>query len=113
MPIENLYEFPDLFEVDFRPGAHKSGLKSLVDFKENQVMARLIGMSRVPIKTWSSVQYGPGENDHIEFNSVLLYANHSCLPNSIIDETISPGSILQQSGNRQRHLTAGAKKRIA
>ncbi|ELU41080.1 SET domain-containing protein [Rhizoctonia solani AG-1 IA] len=48
-------------------------------------MSRLTGMSRTPTKTWTSVQCGPGPDDHLELNSVLVYANHSCLPNVIVD----------------------------
>ncbi|CCO29989.1 hypothetical protein RSOLAG1IB_06370 [Rhizoctonia solani AG-1 IB] len=85
MSIDHLYQFPDLLEVDIHPGSFNSGLKSLTTFKKDQVVAFLTGMSRVQAKSWSTVQCGPGPNDHLELNSVLVYANHSCSPNVIVD----------------------------
>ncbi|EUC59539.1 galactose-proton symport protein, putative [Rhizoctonia solani AG-3 Rhs1AP] len=85
MTIDHLHQFPELFEVDIQPGSFNSSLRSLVAFKEGQLMAHLIGMTKVPTKTWTSVQCGLGQSDHLELNSTLVYANHSCSPNAIVD----------------------------
>ncbi|KAB5590701.1 galactose-proton symport protein [Ceratobasidium theobromae] len=54
-------------------------------FTAGEVVSPLTGMSKVPKKTWTSVQWGPGDDDHLELNSVLVYSNHSCSPNVAVD----------------------------
>lgn len=46
-------------------------------------------MCRGP-KAYSTVQVGPGQEDHIELNSSLLYTNHSCRPN-VAFQVLTPG----------------------
>lgn len=43
-------------------------------FTAGEVVSPLTGMSKVPKKTWTSVQWGPGDDDHLELNSVLVYS---------------------------------------
>ncbi|KAG9035579.1 hypothetical protein FS842_003677 [Serendipita sp. 407] len=75
---------PGVFRVERRPGAFNSELLSSKAFKEGEVIARLEGLTKGP-KAYSSVQCGTGEEDHVELNSDLLYMNHSCEPNVIVD----------------------------
>ncbi|KAI0031286.1 hypothetical protein K488DRAFT_52426 [Vararia minispora EC-137] len=75
---------PKLFYVNFKPGEFNSGLVARKGFATNELITRIEGTTRGP-KAYSSVQCGPGEDDHIELNSDLLYANHSCDPNIAFD----------------------------
>ncbi|KAJ3550340.1 hypothetical protein NMY22_g543 [Coprinellus aureogranulatus] len=71
-------------EVKFVPGDFSSGLVATRPFKAGELVARLDGLTRGP-KRYTSVQCGPGEDDHIELNSDLVYVNHSCDPNVAFD----------------------------
>ncbi|KAF9564273.1 hypothetical protein CPC08DRAFT_705451 [Agrocybe pediades] len=75
---------PGSFVVEFAPGDFQSSLKSLKAFKAGQNIAAIEGTTKGP-KAYTSVQCGPGEEDHIELNSDLVYINHSCEPNVAFD----------------------------
>ncbi|CAE6373935.1 unnamed protein product [Rhizoctonia solani] len=79
-----LLQYPELVKVDLRPGAFNSGLLAVRSFKAGQIITRLTGTTRTK-KSWSSVQSGVEPEDHIELNSVLVYVNHSCSPNTAFD----------------------------
>ncbi|CAE6529149.1 unnamed protein product [Rhizoctonia solani] len=85
LPRETLLEYPDLCVVDSKPGFFMSSLKSLVSFEPGQLITHLTGWTKVPEKTWSTVQCGVGTEDHIELNSVFVFMNHSCAPTAIFD----------------------------
>ncbi|RDB23552.1 hypothetical protein Hypma_009024 [Hypsizygus marmoreus] len=72
------------FIVVFTPGEFSSSLKAQKPFTVGEVMAPLEGLTKAP-KAYTSVQCGPGPNDHIELNSDLVYINHSCDPNVAFD----------------------------
>lgn len=48
------------------------GLRSLKSFKAGEVITQLKGLLKSP-KAYTSVQYGPGSDDHIELNSDLVF----------------------------------------
>ncbi|KAG8699573.1 hypothetical protein FRC09_006538 [Ceratobasidium sp. 395] len=85
-PNPNLLQYPGLVEVNIQPGDFNSGLTSLQHHKAGKVITRLTGTTKTK-KSWSTVQHGVGPEDHIELNSVLVYANHSCSPNTAFDLT--------------------------
>ncbi|KAJ3028022.1 UNVERIFIED_CONTAM: hypothetical protein HDU68_002605 [Siphonaria sp. JEL0065] len=64
-------------------GDFTSRLVSKVELKPGQVLASLEAMTSAPEKRYSTVQVGP--NSHVELNSDLLYMNHSCDPNVVLD----------------------------
>ncbi|KAI0313540.1 hypothetical protein OF83DRAFT_1140952 [Amylostereum chailletii] len=82
---------PDLFIVNFKPGGFLSSLVAQKSFVSGEVIARLEGLTAGP-KAYTSVQYGPGPNDHVELNSDLVYVNHSCEPNVAFDMSSSDRS---------------------
>lgn len=75
---------PDLFRVERRPGSFNSCLLAQKCFAEGEVLCKLQGLTKGP-KAYSSVQCGPGDEDHFELGSDLLYMNHSCEPNVAVD----------------------------
>ncbi|KAG8691605.1 hypothetical protein FRC11_015042 [Ceratobasidium sp. 423] len=79
-----LLQYPELAKVDLQPGAFNSGLLAVKHFKAGEVITRLTGTTRTK-KSWSSVQAGLEPDNHIELNSVLVYVNHSCSPNTAFD----------------------------
>ncbi|KAF8601106.1 hypothetical protein BDV93DRAFT_558786 [Ceratobasidium sp. AG-I] len=85
IPREQLLDYPDLYVVDSQPGSFMSGLKSLVNFEAGQPMTYLTGLAKSTGKTWSTVQCGVGPKDNIELQSVLVFVNHSCAPNVVVD----------------------------
>lgn len=68
------------------------------DYAPGELLATLSNASQAPVKAYSSVQYGPGPDHHLELNSDLLFSalgfavppperflltalvNHSCAP---------------------------------
>ncbi|TFY79069.1 hypothetical protein EWM64_g4946 [Hericium alpestre] len=75
---------PGLFAVAFKPGAFSSACIAQKDFKAGETIARLEGLTVSP-RSYTTVQCGPGPEDHIELNSDLVYVNHSCEPNVAFD----------------------------
>ncbi|VDB85019.1 unnamed protein product [Peniophora sp. CBMAI 1063] len=75
---------PGVVEVKFGDGELDSGLIAKKDFAAGAIIASVSGTTKGP-KAYTSVQCGPGENDHIELNSDLVYVNHSCDPNTAFD----------------------------
>ncbi|RSH81164.1 uncharacterized protein EHS24_008601 [Apiotrichum porosum] len=77
---------PEQFEVVFsesaEPGveAFSSKLVAKHDYAPGELLATLSNASQAPVKAYSSVQYGPGPDHHLELNSDLLFMNHSCAP---------------------------------
>lgn len=63
--------------------SHEDGLsnsiRAKVSLPAGSLICHITAHSPVPEPAWSSVQTGP--NSHIELNSGLVYANHSCDPN--------------------------------
>ncbi|EIW72258.1 hypothetical protein M231_04942 [Tremella mesenterica] len=81
---------PGLFQVDFGPrdeGEYSSRLIACRDFSPGEIVASLDNASLANEKAYSSVQFGPGVGDHLELNSDLLFMNHSCSPNVMMDLT--------------------------
>ncbi|KAG8922751.1 hypothetical protein FRC02_011628 [Tulasnella sp. 418] len=78
----------ELFKVDIRPGVLTSKLISVKDILAGQRICKLEGLATGP-KTYSTVQCGPGPNDHKDLGSDLYYVNHSCDPNVVFDVTSS------------------------
>lgn len=81
---------PQLFRVEFSTsaGAEESFSSRLVASREygaGEVICHLENVSQAHEKAYSSVQYGPGETDHLELNSDLLFMNHSCAPTVELD----------------------------
>ncbi|CAL1714965.1 unnamed protein product [Somion occarium] len=73
---------PELFTVVFGEGDFSAFLKANKTFEAGEVIAKLEGISLgVPI-AYTTVQCGPSAKDHLELNSDLRYANHSCEPNT-------------------------------
>lgn len=64
-------------------GEFLSTLQTSKSFKAGEVLVKIEGYTTGQPKRWSSVQYS--ESEHLEFNSELVYMNHSCDPSVIID----------------------------
>ncbi|KAJ3068373.1 hypothetical protein HDU98_008443 [Podochytrium sp. JEL0797] len=64
-------------------GDFTSRLVSKVSFKPGQIVASMASATPTNLKKYSSVQTGP--DSHVELNSDLLYMNHSCDPNVVLD----------------------------
>lgn len=47
------------------------------DYAPGEQLAPLKNISIAPVKAYSSVQFGPGEHDHFELNSDLLFSESS------------------------------------
>ncbi|KAF5373254.1 hypothetical protein D9615_007452 [Tricholomella constricta] len=63
--------YPD-FVVDFRRGEFSSALKTRKAFNVGDFMAPMEGLTK-GTKAYTSVQCGPGPDDHVELNSDLVY----------------------------------------
>ncbi|KAJ3576468.1 hypothetical protein NP233_g409 [Leucocoprinus birnbaumii] len=74
------------FIVDFGDGEFSSCLRAAQAFKAGEYLVPLDAsrLTKGP-KAYTSVQCGPGPEDHIELNSDLVYVNHSCEPNIAFD----------------------------
>ncbi|CAG7847530.1 SubName: Full=Uncharacterized protein {ECO:0000313/EMBL:CCA72457.1} [Serendipita indica DSM 11827] len=86
--VSNAPSHPGVLFVERLPGSFASRLVSLKPFKPGDVVARLEGLTVGP-KAYSSVQCGTGDDEHVELNSDLLYMNHSCEPNVVVDVSSS------------------------
>jgi len=75
---------PALFLVEFGTAEFDACLRAQKPFKPGEVITQLKGLLKSP-KAYTSVQYGPGSDDHIELNSDLVFVNHSCEPNVAFD----------------------------
>ncbi|KAI0077728.1 hypothetical protein K474DRAFT_1661317 [Panus rudis PR-1116 ss-1] len=73
---------PDLFVVVFGKGDFSAWLKANKAFEPGDVIAPITGKPGVE-KDYTTVQFGP--KDHFKLDSDLVYANHSCDPNTIWD----------------------------
>ncbi|KAL7418468.1 hypothetical protein Q5752_006926 [Cryptotrichosporon argae] len=76
-----------LFQVEFQAptaagGDFSSRAVATKDFKSGETITKLDNLSHAKAKAYSSVQHGPGEHDHFELNSDLLFLNHSCAPST-------------------------------
>jgi hypothetical protein len=81
---------PDSFRVVFEalPGAtaaaghsgegeveqFSSKLVAVREYAPGEIIAELENLSAAPAKAYSSVQYGVGQEDHLELNSDLLFS---------------------------------------
>ncbi|KAI0788792.1 hypothetical protein C8Q75DRAFT_767942 [Abortiporus biennis] len=73
---------PDLFVVAFgNEGEFRSSLKAVKAFEKDEILCHITGTTKAKI-AYTSVQTGKGPDDHIELNSDLVYANHSCEPST-------------------------------
>ncbi|RXW20678.1 hypothetical protein EST38_g5181 [Candolleomyces aberdarensis] len=70
--------------VQFVSGDFRSSLVAIRSYKAGELITPLEGLTKGP-KRYTSVQCGPGDKDHIELNSDLVYINHSCEPNAAFD----------------------------
>ncbi|KAF6753054.1 hypothetical protein DFP72DRAFT_435448 [Ephemerocybe angulata] len=70
--------------VKFAPGDFRSALVATRAYQPGELVAKLEGLTKGP-KRYTSVQCGPGPEDHVELNSDLVYINHSCDPNIAFD----------------------------
>ncbi|KAG8946078.1 hypothetical protein FRC04_012056 [Tulasnella sp. 424] len=80
----NFGTHPTLFQIDWQPGDFNSSLKAVRAFRTGDVICPFEGLTSGP-KRYTSVQCGPGPEDHVELNSDLVYVNHSCEPNVAFD----------------------------
>ncbi len=84
-PIVPLWVRPELsqlLKVEKSTEEFGSGARSLVDLPAGSLFARITTAS--PARAaYTTVQVG--ENAHIELNSNLVYANHSCDPSLVFD----------------------------
>jgi len=94
---------PDLFVVDFRPGAFQSSLKAVRSFKLGEIICFLTAAKPVAQRTWATVQCGDSED--LELNSDLVYVNHSCEPNIAFD--VSHPDRSQWHARALREISAG------
>jgi len=76
---------PDLFAVEFQPGDFASSLNSLKLFEAEEIITELAPFTKVPRAMYTSVQCGSASGDNIELKSDLVYVNHSCEPNVVLD----------------------------
>jgi len=76
--------YPNLFVVEFGSAEFDSCLRAQKFFEAGEFITRLEGLSKSP-KAYTSVQCGPGPDDHVELNSDLVFVNHSCEPNVAFD----------------------------
>ncbi|KAJ7258175.1 hypothetical protein C8J57DRAFT_968808, partial [Mycena rebaudengoi] len=74
---------PGLFEVHFAPGEFMSSLHASRDFAEHEKICQISGWSVAPSRTRTSFQCGPYE--HLEFNTDVVFANHSCALNTALN----------------------------
>ncbi|EIN05517.1 hypothetical protein PUNSTDRAFT_74635 [Punctularia strigosozonata HHB-11173 SS5] len=95
---------PGLFRVCFVPGEYRSYLQSEKNLKPGDVVTYLRGLTK-GAKAYSSVQCGPGPEDHVELNSDLLYMNHSCDPSVVVDLSSKDPSLWQIRAIK--HINAG------
>ncbi|TFL03450.1 hypothetical protein BDV98DRAFT_602886 [Pterulicium gracile] len=73
---------PDTFKVVFTPGEFMSSLISLKDFKKGDVVTMITGY--IPSeRTRTSIQVGLRQ--HVEWNTDMVFAQHSCNPNLGVD----------------------------
>jgi hypothetical protein len=73
---------PDTFEVRFEPGEFMSSLIALKDFEVGDVVTMIRGF--IPSeRTRTSIQVG--EKEHVEWNTDMVFAQHSCDPNLGVD----------------------------
>lgn len=74
--------FPDIFRVHFQTGEFRSGLFAVRPLKKGEVILQI--KDWIPAeRTRTSIQIG--EKEHIEWNSDMVFANHSCDPNLGVD----------------------------
>ncbi|KAJ7485677.1 hypothetical protein FB451DRAFT_1027106 [Mycena latifolia] len=73
------------FVVEFNKGDFASLLRARRFFAQGEILAVLTTCAPQNNRTYSSVQCGKGSEDNMEFNSDVVYANHSCEPNTVVD----------------------------
>jgi hypothetical protein len=96
-PVETKSGFPkarpnDRGPKDSHPGRikvirsdqpFKSAAISLVSLEPGEILAKITEATPTRRATWTSFQ--TGRDDHMEFNSDIVYINHSCDPNLEVD----------------------------
>ncbi|KAI0084490.1 hypothetical protein BDY19DRAFT_997703 [Irpex rosettiformis] len=77
---------PDLFVSVAGTGEFSISLRATKRFEINEILAAVTG-SRQAERTYQTVQCGPAQEDNLQLDSDLVYANHSCEPNTFWDLT--------------------------
>ncbi|KAF9772864.1 hypothetical protein IL306_009407 [Fusarium sp. DS 682] len=75
----------DILRVDRSDQPFKSAAISLVSLPPGALFAKITEATHAPRATWTSFQVG--RNKHMEFNSDIVFINHSCDPNLVVDTT--------------------------
>lgn len=113
-PVETGSGFPEarpnhLDPKDSHPGRikvvrsdqpFKSAAISLVSLEPGALLAKITEATPTGSATWTSFQ--TGRDSHMEFNSDIVYINHSCDPNLEVDT-----SLMEVRVAKDRHIKAG------
>ncbi|KAF4974017.1 hypothetical protein FZEAL_9037 [Fusarium zealandicum] len=91
---------PDLIRVDRSDQPFKSAAVSLVSLPPGALLAKITEATPTPNATWTSFSTGRGK--HMEFNSDIVYINHSCDPNLVVDTARMEVRVADD-----RHIKAG------
>ncbi|KAL7759151.1 hypothetical protein ACKLNR_011578 [Fusarium oxysporum f. sp. zingiberi] len=73
----------DILKVVRSDQPFKSAAISLVSLPPGALFAKITEATHAPRATWTSFQ--TGRNEHMEFNSDIVFINHSCDPNLVVD----------------------------
>ena len=74
---------PNLIQVHSVPGTYRSYATSLASFQAGALSSLITSHFFVANRTWATVETSCGR--HIDLNSDLYYANHSCHPSLEFD----------------------------
>ncbi|KAF5556921.1 galactose-proton symport [Fusarium mexicanum] len=75
----------DILKVVRSDQPFKSAAISLVSLSPGTILAKITEATLVPRATWTSFQ--TGRDEHMEFNSDIVFINHSYDPNLVVDTT--------------------------
>ncbi len=70
---------PSLLKVETNPQAYQSSATSLVSLAAGSLFSPITNTTPIPRRTYASVQT-TAEGQAVDFNSDLVYCNHSCAP---------------------------------
>ncbi|KAF4975229.1 hypothetical protein FDECE_18591 [Fusarium decemcellulare] len=91
---------PGLIRVDRSDQPFKSAATSLVSLPPGALFAKITEATPTRSATWTS--FSTGRDKHMEFNSDIVYINHSCDPNLVVDTTRMEVRVVDD-----RHIKAG------
>ncbi|KAI0825892.1 hypothetical protein BC629DRAFT_1451389 [Irpex lacteus] len=77
---------PSLFVPVIGTGEFSTSLRATKRFESGEILAAITGV-RSAERTYQTVQCGPAQEDNLQLDSDLVYANHSCEPNTFWDFT--------------------------